>query len=178
MELRLISLCFYDLQVRDLSIHKITRRFAPEKINKIELYFCIQRMFETICEIKFKYVWRCFIKSRIDFCEILLSLPSRKCGLKYVKSRSYQSQLIVTSLAEVWIEIEYSRAIPSNQASLPSRKCGLKSCIKAVMVVDVVVTSLAEVWIEINKNSTVSDWIPVTSLAEVWIEMQELPQGE
>ena len=82
MELRLISLCFYDLQVRDLSIHKITRRFAPEKINKIELYFCIQRMFETICEIKFKYVWRCFIKSRIDFCEILLSLPSRKCGLK------------------------------------------------------------------------------------------------
>ena len=46
------------------------------------------------------------------------------------------------------------------------------------MVVDVVVTSLAEVWIEINKNSTVSDWIPVTSLAEVWIEMQELPQGE
>ena len=84
MELRLISLCFYDLQVRDLSIHKITRRFAPEKINKIELYFCIQRMFETICEIKFKYVWRCFIKSRIDFCEILLSLPSRKCGLKYV----------------------------------------------------------------------------------------------
>ncbi len=156
MELRLISLCFYDLQVRDLSIHKITRRFAPEKINKIELYFCIQRMFETICEIKFKYVWRCFIKSRIDFCEILLSLPSRKCGLK-----------------SLGVEI---KNVP--EPSLPSRKCGLKSCIKAVMVVDVVVTSLAEVWIEINKNSTVSDWIPVTSLAEVWIEMQELPQGE
>ena len=104
MELRLISLCFYDLQVRDLSIHKITRRFAPEKINKIELYFCIQRMFETICEIKFKYVWRCFIKSRIDFCEILLSLPSRKCGLKY------------DGINEVTID----------GWSLPSRKCGLK----------------------------------------------------
>ena len=106
MELRLISLCFYDLQVRDLSIHKITRRFAPEKINKIELYFCIQRMFETICEIKFKYVWRCFIKNRIDFCEILLSLPSRKCGLK-LSSYDYDwADVSVTSLAEVWIEME------------------------------------------------------------------------
>ena len=104
MELRLISLCFYDLQVRDLSIHKITRRFAPEKINKIELYFCIQRMFETICEIKFKYVWRCFIKNRIDFCEILLSLPSRKCGLKYTQRNS----------------------LCTGGGSLPSRKCGLK----------------------------------------------------
>ena len=105
MELRLISLCFYDLQVRDLSIHKITRRFAPEKINKIELYFCIQRMFETICEIKFKYVWRCFIKNRIDFCEILLSLPSRKCGLKYISYLTVFNGNYVTSLAEVWIEI-------------------------------------------------------------------------
>ena len=127
MELRLISLCFYDLQVRDLSIHKITRRFAPEKINKIELYFCIQRMFETICEIKFKYVWRCFIKNRIDFCEILLSLPSRKCGLKY---DNLDNGKIVN-------------------ASLPSRKCGLKSEVFNDKYLKIAVTSLAEVWIEI-----------------------------
>ena len=149
MELRLISLCFYDLQVRDLSIHKITRRFAPEKINKIELYFCIQRMFETICEIKFKYVWRCFIKNRIDFCEILLSLPSRKCGLKFHMTRKQDCRCqslpsrkcglkfffgtpvthcaIVTSLAEVWIEIKnFKRKKQYCARSLPSRKCGLK----------------------------------------------------
>ena len=128
MELRLISLCFYDLQVRDLSIHKITRRFAPEKINKIELYFCIQRMFETICEIKFKYVWRCFIKSRIDFCEILLSLPSRKCGLKYFEKPRGEYGRIVTSLAEVWIEIIRLTDTEYELESLPSRKCGLKLC--------------------------------------------------
>ena len=127
MELRLISLCFYDLQVRDLSIHKITRRFAPEKINKIELYFCIQRMFETICEIKFKYVWRCFIKNRIDFCEILLSLPSRKCGLKFFFGTPVTHCAIVTSLAEVWIEIKnFKRKKQYCARSLPSRKCGLK----------------------------------------------------
>ena len=126
MELRLISLCFYDLQVRDLSIHKITRRFAPEKINKIELYFCIQRMFETICEIKFKYVWRCFIKSRIDFCEILLSLPSRKCGLKCNDIEMDRESERVTSLAEVWIEIKNEILGFAWQKSLPSRKCGLK----------------------------------------------------
>ena len=137
MELRLISLCFYDLQVRDLSIHKITRRFAPEKINKIELYFCIQRMFETICEIKFKYVWRCFIKSRIDFCEILLSLPSRKCGLKYsVCHYSFTSIL-----------------------SLPSRKCGLKFSMIQKQKAVIAVTSLAEVWIEIIKIAGALVWL-------------------
>ena len=130
MELRLISLCFYDLQVRDLSIHKITRRFAPEKINKIELYFCIQRMFEIICEIKFKYVWRCFIKSRIDFCEILLSLPSRKCGLKFTLCIINRFCNLVTSLAEVWIEI-YLCLCPARGQT---------------------VTSLAEVWIEITMD--------------------------
>ena len=129
MELRLISLCFYDLQVRDLSIHKITRRFAPEKINKIELYFCIQRMFETICEIKFKYVWRCFIKSRIDFCEILLSLPSRKCGLKSCIKAVMVVDVVVTSLAEVWIEINKNSTVSD---WIP-------------------VTSLAEVWIEMQE---------------------------
>ena len=149
MELRLISLYFYDLQVRDLSIHKITRRFAPEKINKIELYFCIQRMFETICEIKFKYVWRCFIKSRIDFCEILLSLPSRKCGLKLQYLRKRILQTSVTSLAEVWIEISL-----------------LNKLIKADPV-----TSLAEVWIEILSCLCPIYILPVTSLAEVWIEI-------
>ena len=174
MELRLISLCFYDLQVRDLSIHKITRRFAPEKINKIELYFCIQRMFEIICEIKFKYVWRCFIKSRIDFCEILLSLPSRKCGLKSMCMRNSISgnmslpsrkcglkfvgglyQIVtrlVTSLAEVWIEINIQNTGNTGIKSLPSRKCGLKFHLNLYRLKCVLVTSLAEVWIEIHSE--------------------------
>ena len=77
------------------------------------------------------------------------SLPSRKCGLKYVKSRSYQSQFIVTSLAEVWIEI-----IEIRIASCPTS-----------------VTSLAEVWIEIEFITMGSKRYCVTSLAEVWIEI-------
>ena len=150
MDLRLISLCFYDLQVRDSSIHKITRRFAPEKINKIELYFCIQRMFETICEIKFKYVWRCFIKSRIDFCEILLSLPSRKCGLKSYHSDHDQWRKLSLPSRKCGLKFSYSFIIAKLFKSLPSRKCGLKSYVLGLLYDRRAVTSLAEVWIEMT----------------------------
>ena len=58
--------------------------------------------------------------------------------------------LIVTSLAEVWIEILFCQV---------------------VVVLLTSVTSLAEVWIEIQDKSYQAFLCHVTSLAEVWIEM-------
>ena len=54
------------------------------------------------------------------------SLPLRKCGLKYHGFVSVSPQYIVTSLAEVWIEIYLKYLHPHNFLSLPLRKCGLK----------------------------------------------------
>ena len=83
-----------------------------------------------------------------EYCACLLSLPSRKCGLKFC-SAELRLYLCVTSFAEVWIEIRLgivtdARVIVTSFAevwieillwgipkaymwSLPSRKCGLKS---------------------------------------------------
>ena len=76
------------------------------------------------------------------------SLPLRKCGLKFVLPVRV-SKLLVTSLAEVWIEIAV-RYLPLSQ---------------------VLVTSLAEVWIEISFFQCKKGTGAVTSLAEVWIEI-------
>ena len=72
------------------------------------------------CGLKFVYgLQQCFT--------ITPSLPLRKCGLKYLLMVKYMCLLMVTSLAEVWIEIMYSR----------------------LFFPRFFVTSLAEVWIEI-----------------------------
>ena len=56
-----------------------------------------------------------------------MSLPLRKCGLKYLSPSLLNISGKVTSLAEVWIEILLLRQILSSpQKSLPLRKCGLK----------------------------------------------------
>ena len=59
---------------------------------------------------------------------VVVSLPSRKCGLKF-QTRMY-----------------FLRPVPS----LPSRKCGLKYKMMDCMILFQQVTSLAEVWIEIK----------------------------
>ena len=104
------------------------------------------------------------------------------------------SGIVVTSLAEVWIEIcepgsdrsALSWSLPlrkcglksgsgwgksSETSSLPLRKCGLKYCGNARSVKEDLVTSLAEVWIEIWDTFDESPPYKVTSLAEVWIEI-------
>ena len=58
---------------------------------------------------------------------VLVSLPSRKCGLKSSDQDITDLICYVTSLAEVWIEISQIRIVHLPQS----------------------VTSLAEVWIEI-----------------------------
>ena len=79
----------------------------------------------------------------------VLSLPLRKCGLKSSRTELLRQVGLVTSLAEVWIEIYMKEKLWSTPWSLPLRKCGLKSPLLMCWVISVLVTSLAEVWIEI-----------------------------
>ena len=58
---------------------------------------------------------------------LMSSLPLRKCGLKQQSLDDEMSLLLVTSLAEVWIEtIPRSSYTLESVPSLPLRKCGLK----------------------------------------------------
>ena len=65
-------------------------------------------------------------------------------------------QHMVTSLAEVWIEMIVNAAFPFGQF----------------------VTSLAEVWIEITEDCRNQQQAGVTSLAEVWIEIVKIGYRE
>ena len=138
-------------------------------------------------------VWIEILYLLTNQCSIL-SLPLRKCGLKYgflciqwsneqvtslaevwieigfgiIRTRTFA----VTSLAEVWIEISSSVAVQSmSWPSLPLRKCGLKWLKMFCTFVLCWVTSLAEVWIEIWSSVKSRRVQGVTSLAEVWIEI-------
>ena len=85
-----------------------------------------------------------------------LSLPLRKCGLKFPKASGISILSTVTSLAEVWIEI-LKRST--------DRRWSL-------------VTSLAEVWIEIEAEALEELERIVTSLAEVWIEIPDYAEEQ
>ena len=78
---------------------------------------------------------------------------------------------LVTSLAEVWIEIFVVRMHRYIMQSLPLRKCGLKYHCLLTGFHTRHVTSLAEVWIEIMFCCVNPNCNLVTSLAEVWIEI-------
>ena len=78
---------------------------------------------------------------------------------------------MVTSLAEVWIEILLCHDWGFKFWSLPLRKCGLKLAHTNYHMYCIGVTSLAEVWIEIRTLLQSAKDCFVTSLAEVWIEM-------
>ena len=111
--------------------------------------FLYRQSISIVYESKFKYIYRYFIKIDRCFCEILQSLPLRKCGLKFQCRHLLDCLYDVTSLAEVWIEIDTHMT-----------GCLLLS-----------VTSLAEVWIEIRILQDLFYLVLVTSLAEVWIEI-------
>ena len=91
--------------------------------------FLYRQSISIVYESKFKYIYRYFIKIDRCFCEILQSLPLRKCGLKLIPSRHLQG----------------------SKLSLPLRKCGLKYAIYISTIQVCSVTSLAEVWIEMLK---------------------------
>ena len=111
--------------------------------------FLYRQSISIVYESKFKYIYRYFIKIDRCFCGILQSLPLRKCGLKFYGRCKLVKITLVTSLAEVWIEI-----VAATHTTLFG-----------------IVTSLAEVWIEIKNKNHVYANNYVTSLAEVWIEI-------
>ena len=111
--------------------------------------FLYRQSISIVYESKFKYIYRYFIKIDRCFCEILQSLPLRKCGLKLICNPS-------------------DFLLPS---SLPLRKCGLKYGKESAYRLPCQVTSLAEVWIEISRKDGKDSGRRVTSLAEVWIEI-------
>ena len=79
----------------------------------------------------------------------LMSLPSRKCGLKFVCAFLCQIKIV----------------------SLPSRKCGLKFC-KPTQVGGTEASHFLRGSVDWNPCSAASAaWQTVTSFAEVWIEM-------
>ena len=91
--------------MRVYSAHKTAGRFAPKIINK-KFRFVLKRgkcgsIFKTNLDI-----FIIFRETKAFFCEILLSLPLRKCGLKCRFHGKFCNQF----------------------SSLPLRKCGLKSC--------------------------------------------------
>ena len=58
--------------------------------------------------------------------DIIGSLPSRECGLKWDLMIANHVCEWVTPLAGVWIEIWISCGTQNAMKSLPSRECGLK----------------------------------------------------
>ena len=123
--------------------------------------FLYRQSISIVYESKFKYIYRYFIKIDRCFCGILLSLPLRKCGLKLQGIAGIGKSELVTSLAEVWIEILYSlHATSLPYWSLPLRKCGLKCNTSIPSLSSLRVTSLAEVWIEIRDYHALSTTYP------------------
>ena len=79
--------------------------------------------------------------------------------------------IAVTSLVEVWIEMDLTLVLKKVIMSLPLWKCGLK-CLPGFPPFHLhTVTSLVEVWIEICNSATYPLYGTVTSHVEVWIEI-------
>ncbi len=79
-----------------------------------------------------------------------VSLPSRECGLKFMKDDAKKEEPEVTPFAGVWIEIMMLPDPLGGMGSLPSRECGLKSFKCTSFEQFRLVTPFAGVWIEIQ----------------------------
>ena len=133
--------------------------------------FLYRQSISIVYESKFKYIYRYFIKIDRCFCGILQSLPLRKCGLKSYRSLENWEKGLVTSLAEVWIEIVDPMAMLMWWAVTSLAEVWIEILSKLSDETNLSVTSLAEVWIEISEDIENALKDTVTSLAEVWIEI-------
>ena len=135
--------------------------------------------------------WNCCLR-RLKI-EPLMSLPLRKCGLKYcycTKNKTEDSRhfpcgsvdwncptdaiiymTLVTSLAEVWIEIPNLSHIFPFSLSLPLRKCGLKLLLTHLSSPRFMSLPLRKCGLKSVKILCYYSHASVTSLAEVWIEI-------
>ena len=112
--------------------------------------FLYRQSISIVYESKFKYIYRYFIKIDRCFCEILQSLPLRKCGLK---SRHMAPNVSDSGCHFPCGSVDWNISDPVTRFVISS------------------VTSLAEVWIEMSGVSPLQKPAVVTSLAEVWIEI-------
>ena len=134
--------------------------------------FLYRQSISIVYESKFKYIYRYFIKIDRCFCGILQSLPLRKCGLKYLTKVFHLHNYYVTSLAEVWIEMQLGVFIDENIAkSLPLRKCGLKYYNYANLSNLKSSLPLRKCGLKSHYAPPANNFFSVTSLAEVWIEI-------
>ncbi len=78
---------------------------------------------------------------------------------------------MVTSLAEVWIEIVSLTGILTFPAVTSLAEVWIEICPSPSGSLSLSVTSLAEVWIEMQQGAIQRRLHLVTSLAEVWIEI-------
>ena len=156
--------------------------------------FLYRQSISIVYESKFKYIYRYFIKIDRCFCEILQSLPLRKCGLKFILTLYAVFFHSVTSLAEVWIEmIQAYPGWPLLQCHFP---CGSVDWNSIVCKYDILILchfpcgsvdwnfQLCYIYKRIfchfpcgsvdwnDKVTLTAAGAGVTSLAEVWIEIE------
>ena len=75
------------------------------------------------------------------------SLPSRERGLKYLKEKN-RAERTVAPFAGAWIEICLRQEFVSGNWSLPSRERGLKLSVVAMIGHEIFVAPFAGAWIE------------------------------
>ena len=81
------------------------------------------------------------------------SLPSRECGLKYVKQIYIMFHVKVTPFAGVWIEIRLNVSDWVHQTVTPFAGVWIEM-VSPLLLADIgIVTPFAGVWIEIQKSA-------------------------
>ena len=120
--------------------------------------FLYRQSISIVYESKFKYIYRYFIKIDRCFCEILQSLPLRKCGLKFTCDNFSDEAEKSLPLRKCGLKSQDSIDQARSKLSLPLRKCGLKLFLDP-SAKGLAVTSLAEVWIEIVTGSLVQKFL-------------------
>ena len=109
-----------------------------------------------------------------EYCACLLSLPSRKCGLKYHGKDTFFYGRGVTSFAEVWIEIFDGYWGWGDDWVTSFAEVWIEIWLQRLPKQKILVTSFAEVWIEIRYIPVSCIFPQVTSFAEVWIEIKTM----
>ena len=100
---------------------------------------------------------------------LVASLAEAWIEIEYSRLRKIARR--VASLAEAWIEIGEACVATGKELSPPSRRRGLKCAESETELYRKSVASLAEAWIEIDKCKNSQTGFYVASLAEAWIEI-------
>ena len=103
--------------------------------------------------------------------DVYASLPSRECGLKFVKIHCDNFHVRVTPFAGVWIEIGWHSRVDVAARVTPFAGVWIEISSVSMESLNLQVTPFAGVWIEINRITFVNRHGAVTPFAGVWIEI-------